>query len=288
MIKTAILLIAKLWRVVKTIPARLSSGRYFRVASALSFSSVLALVPLLTVVFSALSLFPIFEAWSESIQTFIYSNFVPQLGDQIQNYIQDFSANAGQLTFWGLIFLVVTSLTLLATIEDAFNEIWHVKNGRPLAQRILVYWTMLTLGPILIAVSLSLSSYLLSISILQEQEVVRSLGAQLLRALPFVLEMLAFVLFYYSVPNCDVKFKHALLGGMVAALLFELSKYGFAQYLVHFNSYQRIYGALAILPVFLVWIYLSWLVVLIGAYIAAAFGQAQNIRRKDKIKPDGS
>ncbi len=278
-INTSLLL--RLWRVVKTIPSRLSSGRYFRVAAALSFSSVLALVPLLTVVFSALSLFPIFETWSGAIQNFIYGNFVPQLGDQIQGYLQEFSANAGQLTLWGLVFLIVTSLTLLATIEDAFNEIWQVKSGRHLGQRILVYWTMLTLGPILIAVSLSLSSYLFSLSVLQEQNVVLSLKAQLLSALPFLLELLAFVLFYYSVPNCDVRFKYAVIGGLIAALLFELSKYGFGQYLVHFNSYQRIYGALAVLPVFLIWIYLSWLVVLIGAYITAALGELRKTDDQD-------
>lgn len=269
--------IIKLWKVIKTIPSRLSSGRYFTVASALSFSSVLALVPLMTVVFSALSLFPVFKSKSGDIQDFIYRNFLPKLGDQIQIYLQEFSANAGQLTLWGLVFLLITTLTLLATIEDAFNRIWKVKSGRPMGQRILVYWAMLTLGPIMIAISLSVSSYLLSLSILQGQDVVLSLKSQLLRSLPFILELLSFVFFYYSVPNCEVRFKHAFIGGFVAVVLFELAKFGFTQYLGNFNSYQRIYGTLAILPVFLIWIYLSWLVVLIGAYIAAAFGDDANL-----------
>ena len=252
-------------------PGRLSSGHYFRVASALSFSSILALVPLLTVIFSALSLFPVFETWSGAIQDFIYTTFVPQLGQQVQDYLQDFSTKAGKLTFWGLIFLVITTLTLLATIEDAFNEIWQVKHGRRFAQRILVYWSMLTLGPILIAVSLSVSSYIFSLPTLEGQTLISSLETQLLSVLPFVFELMAFVFLYSSAPNCEVRFKHALIGGMIAALLFELAKYGFAQYLLYFTSYQRIYGAVAILPVFFLWIYLSWLVVLIGAYISAAF-----------------
>ncbi len=263
----------RLYSILKKIPARLSSGRYFQVASALSFSSVLALVPLLTVVFSALSLFPIFQGWSGEIQDFIYSNFLPQLGDQVQQYLQEFSANAGRLTLWGLIFLMVTTLTLLATIEDAFNEIWEVKTGRPMMQRVLVYWAMLTLGPILIALSLSVSSYVFSLSIIEGQSVIIGVKKQLLNVLPFLLELLAFVFFYNSVPNCEVRLKHAVIGGIIAALLFELAKFGFGQYLFYFKSYQRIYGALAILPVFLIWIYLSWLVVLIGAYIASAFGR---------------
>lgn len=262
----------ELWKVVKTIPLQLSRDRYFTVASALSFSSVLALVPLITVVFSGLSLFPFVKSKSVIIQDFIYRNFLPELGDQIQIYLQEFSANAGQLTLWGLIFLLVTTLMLLATIEDAFNKIWNVQNGRPVGQRILVYWAMLTLGPILIAISLSVSSYLISLSILQDQQIVESVQTQLLRVLPFILELLSFVFFYFSVPNCEVRLKDAFIGGLVATLMFELAKYGFAQYLGHFATYQRIYGALAILPVFLIWMYLSWLVVLIGAYIAAAFG----------------
>jgi len=274
MLKIDITLFTKLLSVIKTIPRRLSQGHYFREASALSFSTVLALVPLLAVVFSALSLFPIFDTWSNAIQEFVYLNFVPQLGEQIRSYIEEFSANTGQLTIWGLVFLLVTALTLLATIEDAFNDIWMVKRGRSLGHRILVYWTMLTLGPILIALSLSLSSYMWSLTTFsgQEHEVVNSLKGSLFAYLPFLLELVAFVLFYFSVPNCTVRFKHALIGGLVAAFLFELAKFGFGQYISHVKSYQLIYGALAILPVFLIWIYLSWLVVLIGAYITAAFG----------------
>jgi len=228
---------------------------------------------LLAVVFSALSLFPIFQVWSVFIQEFVYQNFVPQLGEQIRQYIEEFSANTGQLTLWGLVFLLVTALTLLATIEDAFNDIWKIKKGRTLGHRILVYWAMLTLGPILIALSLSMSSYMWSLTNIGGQEIVTTLKHSLLGYLPFLLEIFAFVLFYFSVPNCEVRFKHALIGGVVAALLFELAKFGFGQYISHVTTYQLIYGALAILPVFLIWIYLSWLVVLIGAYISAAFGE---------------
>jgi membrane protein len=195
---------------------------------------------------------------------------VPQLGEQIQTYLHDFSSKAGQLTVWGLVFLLVSTLTLLSTIEDVFNDIWNVDSGRPWAQRLLVYWAMLTLGPILIAVSLSISSYFLSLTAFADASVLASLRTTLFKVLPFVFELAAFVLFYSMVPNCNVKLRHALVGGLVATVLFELAKYGFGFYLLHFNSYQLIYGAVAVLPIFLVWVYLSWLVVLIGATVAAA------------------
>ncbi len=265
----------RLYPLLKTMPQRLSAGRYFRVASALAFSTLLALVPLLTVAFSTLSLFPVFEQWSSAIEAFLYRNFVPQLGNQVQVYLHEFSANAGSLTVWGLIFLIISTLFLLATIEDTFNDIWQVKAGRPFVQRLLVYWAMLTLGPILIAISLSVSSYLLSLSVINDQAVLVGIKSHLLSSLPFILQLLAFVFFYSVVPYCDVQFRHALVGGIVATVLFELAKMGFGLYIINFNSYQRIYGTIAILPVFLIWIYLSWLVVLIGAYIAAMFGNRQ-------------
>ncbi len=260
---------------LRTMPRRLSAGRYFRVASALAFSTLLALVPLLTVAFSTLSLFPVFEQWSGAIEAFLYRNFVPQLGDQVQVYLQEFSANAGKLTVLGLVFLIISTLFLLATIEDTFNDIWQVKAGRTWVQRLLVYWAMLTLGPILIAISLSVSSYLLSLSIINDQAVLVGIKSHLLSSLPFLLQLMTFVFFYLVVPYCDVQFRHALVGGIVASVLFELAKMAFGLYIINFNSYQRIYGTIAILPVFLIWIYLSWLVVLIGAYIVAIFGNRQ-------------
>ncbi len=263
--------------ILREMPKRLNNGRYFRVAASLSFTSLLALVPLVTVVFSTLSLFPVFERWSGDIEGFLYSNLVPQLGDQVQKYLHDFSSNAGQLTIWGLVFLIGSSLALLSTIEDVFNEIWHVDSGRPWVQRLLVYWSMLTLGPLLIASSLSISSYLLSLSVLEEQAMFVDIKRMVLRSLPILFELLAFMLFYVAIPNREVRLRHALIGAIVATILFEFAKYGFGFYLLHFNSYQRIYGTLAILPIFLVWVYLSWLVVLIGAYVAALIGNRKRL-----------
>lgn len=252
---------------------RVEHERCFRVAAALAFTTILALVPLVTVVFSMLSLFPVFEQWATQAENFIYQNFVPTAGDMIKAYLHQFSGKAGKLTAFGLAFLFISSLLLLATIEDAFNDIWRVHRGRPFMQRVLIYWAVLTLGPILIVTSLSVSSYLISDSVLSSRPLVAGVFSSALKGLPWLLAMLAFVFFYNTIPNRDVRFRDALAGGVVAAVLFEIAKHAFAYYILHFNSYQLVYGALATIPIFLVWVYLSWLVVLIGAHVAAVSGE---------------
>lgn len=254
---------------LKRVYARFYQDRCFRVASALSFTTLLALVPLVTVIFSMLSLFPVFEQWSGSVEAFLFQNFVPAAGDTVKDYLHQFSDQAGKLTAVGLVILLLSSLLLLATIEDAFNDIWRVHRGRVLFQRLLVYWAVITLGPLLITVSLSMSSTLLSMRAFSDQSLIVGATQFLLRYLPILFELGAFVLFYKAIPNTEVKFSHALVGGTVATILFELAKMGFAFYILNFRSYQLIYGALSTIPIFFVWVYLSWLVMLIGAVVAS-------------------
>lgn len=254
---------------VVSVVKRFEQDRCFRVASALSFTTLLALVPLVTVIFSMLSLFPVFEQWSGKLEEFLFKNFVPTAGDAVRSYVHEFSSQAGKLTAFGLIFLLLSTLLLLATIEDAFNDIWRVERGRVLFQRLLVYWAVVTLGPLLTAVSLSMSSALLSMQIFSNQSLIAGLTQALLRYLPLLFELGAYVLFYKAIPNTEVKLWHAVVGGVVATILFELAKLGFAFYILNFRSYQLIYGALATIPIFFIWVYLSWLVMLIGAVIAA-------------------
>lgn len=251
-----------------------------RHASALSFATLLALVPLVTVVFSALSMFPVFEAWALMLEEFVYQNFVPAAGEVIREHLQRFTEHTGKLTVIGLAFLVLSALLLLSTIEETFNEIWHVESGRGLTQRVLAYWAVLTLGPLLIGVSLSITSYLVSLTFVSEQNMFAQAHSYLLSVSPFVLEVIAFIILYVVVPNCDVRFRDALTGGIVAALLFELSKRGFAWFVLNFSSYQIIYGALATIPIFLIWIYISWSVVLMGAAVAVVLGQRSLSERK--------
>lgn len=233
-------------------------------ATALSYTTLLSIVPLMAVMLSIFTAFPVFEDINLQIQNFIFENFVPTSGEVIQQYIQQFSQNASKMTGPGLIFLVITSIMMMAAIDKSLNTIWDNSKPRRASARFMVYWLVLTLGPILIGVSLAISSYIVSLPLLSETT---SYGEKLglLRTLPFFMEALAFTLIYVIVPNCRVTFRSALIGGIVAALLFELAKKAFSFYITSFPTYETIYGAMSTVPVFLVWIFLSWAITLIGA-----------------------
>ena len=252
--------------------SRVRQGRLHSVASALAFTTLLALVPLITVSFSILSLFPFFSSWRGSVEDFLYSNLVPATGEVVSGYLREFSSQAGTLTGLGLIALMATALLLLSTIEDALNGIWGVRKGRTLLQRLLLYWAMLTLGPILAVASLSLSSYLGSLVFLDLMPSLQLVSATVLPALPILVEGLGFFLMYLVIPNCPVRFRYALTGAITAMVLFEIAKNMFIFYVANFNTYQIIYGVLWTIPVFLVWIFVSWLVTLLGACVAAEMG----------------
>jgi membrane protein len=262
-----------LWRFARTVARRFAADRCSRVAGALAFTTVLAVVPLSAVSFAVLSVFPVFEAWMTAINNFIYGNFVPAAGDVVNRYLQQFAANAGRLTVWGLAFLFVTAVMLIATIEKAFNDIWHVRRQRKFSRRITAYWAVITLGPALIGASLSITSYLLSLPWFTREPVLAGLRPFALGVTPVVFEFAAFVLLYTIVPNCPVRLRHAAIGAVVATVLFEVAKRVFGGFVVSFSTYRAIYGAVAALPVFLIWIYLSWVVTLLGAQVTAALPQ---------------
>lgn len=244
-------------------------------AAALAFTSVLALVPAAAVMFSMLSVFPVFQDWSLALERFVYDNLVPATGELVQSHLQEFIGQTGRLTAFGLLFLLVSALLLLFTIEETLNKIWRVENSRSVVQRLLSYWAVLTLAPLLMGASLSLTSYLVSTALQGEGNVAEA-RSWFLSLLPFLFEAMAFVLLYTAVPNKPIRFLHALAGGMVAAMLFEITKRSFTWYISNFHSYEIIYGALSSIPIFLLWIYLSWLVVLVGAEITAALGEGDD------------
>ncbi|GJL82864.1 MAG: UPF0761 membrane protein [marine bacterium B5-7] len=251
-------------------------GDIFQLSASLAYTTLIALVPLITVVFSTLSLFPVFDEWTELIEQFIFQNFVPASGQVVSDYLQEFSSQAGQLTAIGLVVLLLTAVLLLATIEDAMNRIWKVHRGRSTGQRLMIYWTLVTLGPILIVASLAFSSSLLTNAFLNTSIESTSWALNyLIPPLPFLLEVATFVVLYYLVPNCRTRFVNALIGAVIAAILFEIAKIGFSLYVSEFNSYEVIYGTLGVIPIFLVWIYISWLVILIGAHYAARLEAAK-------------
>ena len=242
-------------------------------AGALSFTSLLSLVPLMAVTFSVLAAFPVFQSVTTDLQAFVFQNFVPAAGEVVSEHLNQFAQKASGLTAAGIVFLLVTALMLMANIDRALNAIWKVQKKRSLTNSFLIYWAILTLGPLLVGAGLVMTSYLVSAPLFNEAADTVGGKARLLSLVPYLTETLAFALLYMLVPNRPVKRRHAFAGGLLAAVLFELAKYGFAWYVTQFPTYEAIYGALAAMPIFLVWIFLSWLVILIGAEFTYSLGQ---------------
>jgi membrane protein len=248
---------------------RFKEDRCVQFAASLTYTTLLALVPIVTIALTVLSAFPVFTDLMTQLKVFILDNFVPiSAGKIISVYMQQFSQKAAHLTALGIGLLAVTAFVLMLTIDHAFDVIWRVRRKRPLLRRFLIYWAALTLGPLLIGVSLSLTSYLVSLP-LGLTKGVPVVGMVTLKMVPVALTIFAFALLYRVVPSRPVLPLHALVGGVVAGIAFELMKKVFALYVTHFPTYTLVYGAFASVPLFLIWIYLSWLVVLSGAVIAA-------------------
>ena len=249
---------------------RFKEDRCAQFAASLTYTTLLALVPIVTIALTVLSAFPVFADLMTQLKVFILNNFVPvSAGKIISVYMQQFSQKAAHLTALGVGLLAVTAFVLMLTIDHAFEVIWRVRRKRPLLRRFLIYWAALTLGPLLIGASLSLTSYLVSLS-LGLVKGVPVVGMVTLKIVPVALTIFAFALLYRFVPSRPVLPFHALVGGVAAGIAFELMKKVFALYVTHFPSYTLVYGAFASVPLFLIWVYLSWLVVLSGAVIAAA------------------
>ena len=235
-------------------------------AAALTYTSLLSLVPLMTVTLAVFSAFPVADRVYLLIQDFVFENFVPTSSELLQQYLSEFSAKASQLTGPGAAFLVIVALLMMSNIDRALNAIWEVRAKRSFASKFLIYWAVLSLGPVLIGVSVLVTSYIISLPLLSEAAST-GLGRNLLGLTPVVASAIAFTMMYAVVPNRRVRLAHAVIGGLFAAILFEAAKRGFGFYITQFPTYEAIYGALASIPIFLVWLYLSWVVVLLGAEV---------------------
>ncbi|MEO6824128.1 MAG: YihY family inner membrane protein [Nitrosospira sp.] len=255
---------------IRYVLARFLQHNCTEVAASLTFTTLLSLVPLIAIALSVVAAFPAFTEYSAQIKSFVLTTMVPDAANKvIAVYVQQFADNAVQLTAIGTAFLGVTALALMLTIDKSLNAIWRVTRLRPLLHRLLIYWATLTIGPLFIGASLSLTSWLMSISMGLTQDIPGINGA-LLQLAPLILTSVAFSIPYLIVPNRKVIWRHAIAGGVAAAMGFEVMKRGFAVYITHFPTYQAVYGAFATIPIFLLWIYLSWLMVLLGAVIAAS------------------
>jgi membrane protein len=248
---------------------RFTEDHCLEVAGSLTYTTLLSLVPLLTVALAVVTAFPVFGNFTSGVDEWLARNVLPaQISSAITKYLAQFAEKAAQLTALGIVFLAVTALLMMLTIDQALNGIFRVHRERSIAQRLLIYWAVLTLGPILIGVSLTMTSYLVSIS-LGLAKGVPLVGELLLLLVPILLTSAAITLLYLWVPNRRVHLRHAVIGGLLAGILFELMKRGFGFYVTRFPTYTAVYGAFAAVPIFLVWLYFSWVVVLLGATVTA-------------------
>jgi len=247
----------------------------FAASGALSYTTLVSLVPLGVIAVGILSMFPIFASARDELMGFLFRNFVPQVGEQAAYWFRYFADSAGQTTTFGVIGFVGTSILLLVTVEDQLNLLWRVTAPRPWVQRILAYWTLITLGPLLIGFSLSLSTYfaLAARRAGFDPEALVTWASTWLHALahliPFVLELVTCTLLYCLIPNCAVRWRDGARGALIATVAIEILKIGFSIYIGAMSSYQTIYGAVAAIPILLLWLYLAWMAVLLGAVVAA-------------------
>lgn len=258
------------WRnTAATLRERLREDQLGLTASSLTFTTTLALVPLFTVLLAIFTVFPMFGTVQGVLQRWLVQSLVPEtIARQVLGYLTQFASQASRLGSVGLAVVLVTALALILTIDRTLNRIWRVRRPRPLGQRVLIYWALITLGPLVLGASLALTSYAISSS----RGVVDSLpgGVRvLLDSLEFVLLVIGTAALYRHVPNTHVKWSHALSGGVFVAMGIELAKRLLSLYLASVPTYSAMYGAFATLPILLVWIYLAWLIVLLGAVIAA-------------------
>ena len=248
---------------------RFHEDRILYYSGYLSYVTLLSMVPLLAVVFSFFSIFPVFEKLKEEVEEFVFRNFVPALGDVVQEQIFSFVENATRMTPLGLLVLLIVAVLLLSSIDHTLNQIWHVRKNRGLIVSYSIYLVVLITSPFLLGTSLAATSYLVSLSGIEEGAAL-FLIKLLLSSFPFLGSFLFFLLLYIIVPHTKVHFWSAVSGALIATLLFEISKSAFALYFIHFPVYQVIYGALAVIPSLFIWVFISWVVVLVGAQIAAS------------------
>jgi membrane protein len=254
---------------------RFAADRCTDNAAALTYMSLFALVPLLTVLYTMASAIPAFQGAQEQMQSILFENLVPQTSSEIEQYLNDFSVQAKSLTGPGIAFLLVTAVLMLRNIEHAFNRIWRARENRSAISSFLLYWAVLSLSPITIGVALALSTYLSSFAHTLEQFDIFGAKALLLQSAPLLLSTLGFSLVYAAVPNCRVPFKHALVGGLFAALALGAARSVFSTLVVG-SSITFIYGAFAAVPLFLLWIYLTWNIVLIGGILVHSLSAYQS------------
>ncbi len=250
---------------------RFVDDKCFETAGALSYTTLVSLVPLTVAVFAMFSAFPVFQPARDTLVSFVFSNFVPAAGEAVQDTMLGFAANASKLTGISILVMLFSALAMMISIEDRLNRIWRVHAPRGWGSRLLLYWAALTLGPILVVGGIAVTSYVTAMPLLHGA--IGQFGGvaqSLLSTLPFLVTFFTLWLMYTGIPSCPVPRRDAAIGALLGAVLFEVARWSFTVFVQHAQTYQQIYGVLASIPIFLLWIYLSWVIVIFGASIAAS------------------
>ena len=261
------------FRFLARVVARLRDIDLARTASSLSFTTLLAIVPLVTVAFAFVARFPVFESWLKALEQFLLRHLLPfSAAAEVRSHIVAFADQAAQLTGVSVLVIAVSAMLAVATVEREINAIWGIRRGRSLPKRLVVYAVGLTAGPVLLGASISITTWLVVHS-LAVVPIEKSQGARIASALPFVFSTAGLTLLYKGVPARHVALGPALFAGALAAAAFEGAKQAFAWYLTSISTYEVVYGALAVLPIFLLWIYLCWTIILAGAAVCATLAE---------------
>ncbi|MEO7068769.1 MAG: YihY family inner membrane protein [Rhodanobacter sp.] len=267
---------------------RFIDDKCFETAGALSYTTLVSLVPLTVAVFAMFSVFPVFQPARDTLINFVFSNFVPAAGEKVQETMLGFAANASKLTGISILVMLFSALSMMISIEDRLNRIWRVRQPRGWGSRLLLYWAALTLGPILVVGGIAVTSYVTAAPLLSgAADQFNSIGSSLLSTLPLLVTFFTLWLMYSVIPNCKVSLRDTAVGALLGAVLFEIARWGFTVFVRNAHTYQQIYGVLAAIPIFLLWVYLSWVIVILAASIAAS-ASAFEYHAPTQLLPEGS
>lgn len=254
---------------IRFLSAKIKDDGIDVLASSLSYTTIMSLIPVLAVLLSVFSLSPSFSSYRDQIMDYILKNMVPQIGDVLKENIDSFVANASKTTALGVLTLIVIAVALIRRIDITLNQIWHLNVTRSLITTFSVYWTVLTLGPILLGVSIAVSSSILASNFLGHSSAALWVNSMGMKMIPCFLSFVIFTLLFTAVPCTKVNFGHAAAGALFSAAIQEVIRRCFTYYITNFTSYTIIYGAVAALPLLMVWTYVNWYIVLLGAEISA-------------------
>lgn len=262
---------------------RAKADTILRVASSLSYTSLIALVPLIAIGLAIFSAFPVFSEVREQLQAMLLQNVVPDLEEEVSQYFSDFISATAKLTTVGVVGIAVTAILLLSTIENSLNFIFKVYKARSIKTKITLYWTVITLGPLLLGTGFSMRGYVYALQKFMPETLVNT-EVFFSAVLPSLFTTLALMLLYVLVPNKKVGIWHAFIGAFAAMIMFYILRKSFGSFLISTNTYNVLYGALAIIPIMLVWLYLIWAVVIFGAVITAALDEFAELPQNKELR----